>query len=991
MKPAVYTIPAGQCFADALALGILEMAHEDPLSLSACTVLLPNRRACRTLRDAFLRLSGGKAVLLPRLHPIGEVDADEVSLLAAEGAALDVPPAISPLERQLVLARMILKSGLAESFDQAAALAKELGRFLDEVQTERLSFDGLQQLVPEIFAEHWQKTLEFLKILTAHWPDILKERGVIDPAARRDLLIAAQIKAWELHPPQYPVIAAGSTGATPAVADLLHLVARLPQGKVVLPALDTRMDAESWDVLGEDHPQFNTKMLLSQVGIDRADVKIWELKQKTNINHARVHLLSEAMRPAETTEKWRRLQPGEITSHALDGLTRIDCDTPQEEADVIALILREALETKGKTATVITADRQLAHRITLSLQRWGLGIDDSGGQPLTALPAGSWLTLTAEMAQEHLSPVTLLSCLKHPIMAAAMTPGQLRGMTHELDQMVLRGPRPSPGFQGLRDAVIPVARRDAANGKKLLDWIAKLEPMMSEFTNLMADHEDIPFRKLLEAHIRMAEQLASTPEIKGADRLWSHEAGEAGSEFLSELLAASEDVPPLSPSHYTALLGLLLKTVTVRPRYGMHPRLTILGQIEARLFCADLVIVAGLNEGTWPAFPPQDPWMSRPIRRTFGLPAPERNIGIAALDFVLAATSCEAVLTRSRKVEGVPTVPARWLLRLETVLKAAGLTWNEAPATRYRQWALDLDTPAAITPAPRPAPRPPVSARPRELSVTQIETWMRDPYQIYAREVLNLRALDPVDADAGGAERGNFIHKALEEFIRAYPGELPPDAAQKLLELGRNALESMRVPREVVAFWWPRFEDIAVRFTEQEREWRQQARNSAVEIKGAWNFESASGKPFILTGKADRIDKFSTGEYAVIDYKSGAAPENSDVLRGLAPQLPLEAVMLGKGAFPGLPAGETKELVYWRVTGSGQKPVERKTVSPADVTVTQLAAEAEAGLRALVDEFDREQTPYLSQPRPEAKPRYSDYDHLARVKEWGVAGEEDAA
>ncbi|MBW7910651.1 MAG: double-strand break repair protein AddB [Alphaproteobacteria bacterium] len=992
-KPNVLNIPAGQSFADSLARGLLARAAQDPLALGDYLLLLPSRRACRTLRDAFLRLSGGQAIVLPRMVPVGDVEAEEVTLLLSGlddgGEALgDIPDAVSKMERQILLAHALMKSGKAQSFDQAVSLAQDLGHFLDEVQTENLSFDGLAKLVPDAFAGHWQQTLNFLETLTRIWPEILQSRGVIDSAARRNLLLAAQETVWRHQPPAYPVIAAGSTGTVPAARALLALVAHLPQGELVLPGLDTGLDEDSWAQIGEDHPQYNIKKLLAAAGAARADVGDWPLRHETPVNHARVRLLSEAMRPAETTERWRQLTPHDIPQTALDGLTRIDCDTPQEEADVIALILREALQTPGKTAALITPDRRLARRVTLSMRRWGIDIDDSGGQPLTELPVGAWLMLCAEMAEQSLAPIALLSLLKHPVMAAGIPADDMRRMTYTLDQMALRGPRPSAGFAGLRAAIEKLAgEKQQDNKKDLLAWLDKIEPIATPFMALMEEGAEKPFRQILEAHIKLAEDLAATTESAGASRLWLGEAGEGASQLLQQLLAAALDVPPLAPAHYVPLLRMLMKSVTVRPRYGMHPRLSILGQVEARLYCADMVILGGLNEGTWPALPAHDPWMSRPMRRDFGLPSPEKALSLAAHDFVQAASAPEVILTRAQKVDGTPTVPARWLLRIDAVLEAVGLALPQAAGQRYRQWRQDMDTPAAIQPAPRPAPTPPLHARPRQLSVTRIETWMRDPYQIYAQYILNLRAFDPIDADPGGAERGTFIHAALEKFIDAYPDVLPPDAEHKLLSFGRESLVDLRVPQDVEAFWWPRFEKIAHEFVRQENEWRQDAKPFATEVDGKYEF-AASGGPFTLSGKADRIDRMTAGGYAIIDYKSGGTPGKGEVRQGIAPQLPLEALMLRAGAFEGISAGDTAELMYWRVTGSGQKPVERVRFADGKPSIAEMTDAAAAGLAALVEKFDDPNTPYLSQPRAEAKPKFSDYEHLARVREWAVGGDD---
>lgn len=983
--PDVCTIPSGVSFADALAAHIMTQAGSDPLALTNYTVLLPSRRACRTVRDAFLRLSGGKAALMPTLHPVGEADAEETSLLLASHAAsemLDLPPAVSRLERQLLLARAIGKTGMTQSFDQAAALALELGRFLDEVQTEGLSFNNLATLVPEEFASHWQKTLSFLKILTAHWPDILQERGVIDYADRRTKLLQAELRAWEKFPPQHPVIAAGSTGTVPAVADILTLVATLPQGMLVLPGLDVDIDDISWSTLGEDHPQHGMKKLLDRIGVERKAVKILAKSPRM----AREKLLSEAMRPAETTESWRALTPKDIPSQALEGLARIDCATAQEEASVIALLMREALETSDKTCALVTPDRRLARRVALALKRWGIDVNDSGGQPLTELDVGVWLMLVAEAAEEALSPVLLLSLLKRPLIAAGIASDDMRDMVRLLDRLVLRGPRPAPGFEGIAHAI--QALHDALPKAPLLSWLKKIESVAGSFVRLMSEDKERPFRDLLQAHIRAAEDLAATTETSGADRLWRDEGGEEAASFLTELMQASTDVPAMTPEHYVSLLGLMLKGVAVRPRFGAHPRLSILGQIEARLYSTDMAILGGLNENTWPALPAHDPWMSRPMRKKFGLPAPEHHIGLSAHDFVQAAGAKEVIFTRAEKIDGAPTVPARWLLRLETVLASLGMELPKRTSAQYRYWARLMDVPADIRAITRPAPTPPVSARPRRLSVTTVERWMRDPYQIYAEHVLKLPALDPVDADPGAAERGTFVHEALDKFIKTFQDNLPPDAEEKLLAMGREAIVRMRVPPEVEAFWWPRFERIAAEFVRQERLWRLGADPFLTETKGNIALTGFDGGDFTLTAKADRIDKIKSGGFAVIDYKSGHPPSPKEVKAGMSPQLPLEALMLQEDGFGKLDA-IVNDIVYWKVTGGGALPVERKSLTETPEEAQALINEAEAGLRSLISAFDDPATPYLSEPSARTRARFTNYAHLARVKEWGVQGDDE--
>lgn len=971
----VYNIAAGKSFADNFVEGLLARIDNDPMKLSQYLLLLPSHRACRAMADAFLRASDGAPTLLPQMQPIGDVDADE--LVLSGNAELDELPAISKLERQLLLAQLILKTNRVQSFDQAVSMSIELGGFLDEIQTERLKFEDLENVVPEEFAEHWQQTLDFLKILTEFWPNILEERGFVDIAERRNSLIEMRINDWQDNPPAKNIIAVGSIGPIPAAAELIALIANMQNGEVVLPGVDMHLDDYGWKKIEDDHPQYMIKKLLQKIGIKREGLEEW-CETSEAINENRVKLISEAMRPAESTDKWRSLKLEDISEHGLSGLTRIDCDTAQEEAEVISLIMREVLEEPAKTCALVTSDRRLARRVSQSLKRWGIKIDDSGGQPLTEFPIGSYIMGLAEAANSNLAPISLLAFLKHPLCALEIEGAVLRDNIQFLDEYVLRGPRHSGGFKGIKEQLTDKA------GEAFVEWINLLEEAMGEFIYLMTSSKEQSFKKFLKAHIAMAEKIATTTTVTGANRLWKGDAGEAAAKFLSDLLSVADNIPDLLPSHYISVLGMLLKGNTVRPRFGTHPRLFILGQIEARLYCADKVILGGLNEGTWPKLGSDDPWMSRPMRKAFGLPSPEKEIGLSAHDFSQLACAKEVVLTRARKIDGTPSVPARWLLRIETVLNSLGLEMNKIAEMQYRKWLHEIDKPEAVNPISRPEPCPPIEVRPNKLSVTNIEKLMRDPYQIYAKYILKLKPLDELDADAGGAERGNFIHAALEKFVKEFEKDIPANAKEKLKEFGLEALDDLRIADEVKAYWWPRFEQVVDIFVDQEIAHRESAIPLALETNGKIELDNG----FTVTAKADRIDKLNSGGYAIIDYKSGVVPANSDVAKGISPQLPLEGLILQAGGFENIAQNEVEDLIYWKVAGGGKEPVKVQKVRPRNVTVEQLINQAEAGIKELSDYFYKPDSAYISYPRQDIKVGYTDYEHLSRLKEWGVEGDD---
>ena len=670
-------------------------------------------------------------------------------------------------------------------------------------------------------------------------------------------------------------------------------------------------------------------------------------------------------------------------------VTRIVCSGDKEEGEVIALLLRHALETPGRTAALVTPDRRLARRVAASLGRWGIAIDDSAGMPLDKTAPGIFLRQVAEAVAEGFSPVALLALCKHPLAAAGMVPAELRRAARLLERWVLRGPKPGGGIDGLRQALRGVTEtphaadrpgaEDAAAMCALLDALAGA---MQPLTDLFRQNA-ISFRDVVEAHIRCAEAFAASAEESGARRIWTDEAGEALAEFMNALLRASDAMPPIPPTSYPDMLDALMAGQAVRPRYGRHPRLNIWGPLEARLQHADLIVLGGLNEGVWPGDPSPDPWMSRPMQSEFGLPLPERRIGLAAHDFVQLACAPEVVLTRAEKTDGTPTVPSRWLLRLEAVLQGCGLADLFAPNAEWLALQKGLIATKRHRPVAAPTPRPPVAARPRRLSVTRIETWMRDPYSIYAREILRLRPLDPLEADPGAADRGTMIHDALDRFLRAHRDTLPADAERRLIALGEEAFGEVLTRPAVRAFWWPRFQRIARWFIERERLERTAIQESHTEVSGRYEIR-APGGPFVLSAHADRIDRLAAGGLSIIDYKTGSVPSEKQIKAGFAPQLPLEALIARAGGFDGVSAAPVERLAHWRL--SGGEPA--GTVREIGQDVATVAAEALDRLVQLVTAFDDPRTPYVSTPEPDWPLPYPEYDHLARLREWlGGGGE----
>lgn len=1024
----VFTIPAGAPFlpvlADAFLSGRLCPRPQDPLAIADATILLPTRRAVRAFREILAERLGGDAVILPRIRPIGDIDEEDHLLSPAiveGGDRLLLPEAISPLARRLALTQLTLAWGRAvrrellglqagealqvpASAADAARLAGDLGHLMDDMATAGKSWESLKELVPDDAAGYFQVTLDFLKIAGEAWPNFLAEKNVTDPAARRDRLVRMEAERLAAHPPPGPVIAAGSTGSIPATAALLGVIAGLPAGAVVLPGLDQDIDEAGWraiggDIAAEGHPQAGLKRLLDALGIARDAVET--LGETPRDATRRVRLFSEALRPAATTDAWAR-EVAAFAPDAADGVDIIIARNEQEEALAIALALREALQDPAATVALVTPDRGLARRVAVELGRWSIAVDDSAGTPLARMPAGTFARLVVEAVSADGDPVGLLAMLKHPHAAFGRERFECRRAARMLEIAVFRGRRVPGGLVALAPALaaqrqaieerrhVPRARRrlrksewdDAARlVEAMAAALGALEAALAGRERLTAAHAA---RLLLDAL-----DAAAADETGDAAAFWETQDGAALAELLDGITehGAALDI---APGEFPAFLAALMGDVSLSIPVTAESRVHVWGTLEARLQSADLLVAGGLDEGIWPAATRTDPWLSRPMRASLGLPPPERRIGLAAHDFVEAAAGRRVILTRAEKRGGTPTVASRWLQRLRAILAPEAMKAMETRGGRYVTMARNLDS--VITPRPvrRPAPTPPIAARPRSLSVTEIETLVRDPYAIYAKHVLKLEELEPPGRPPDFALRGSLMHQAIGDFIREWDAPFDDAAEARLRELGAAALAEIADFPDVHAIWSLRFAGIARWIIDFERNRNADIATRQSEIDGRASVVTPAGE-FVLRGRADRIDRHADGTVDILDYKTGSPPTATQVLVGFAPQLGLEAAMVRQGAFDPALAGASIAGLAW----IGLSKVERGRPYQSAVergwTADAVADRSWELFTELVTAFDDPAWAYRSRTRPMFEQRYeSPYDHLARVREWGlVESEED--
>ncbi len=968
-----FNIPAHRPFAEDLAQGLYDaLAPRGPEALADAVVLTPTRRGARALADAFIKASGGQAVLPPQMRPLGDLEAGEPPFEPGD-LALDLPAAIDPLRRRFELTRLVselsehIPGGLV-SAGAALELADALGGFLDGLQIEEVDVgDRLASLVGAELAEHWEVSRTFLEKALALWPERLRALGVADVSERRVRLLRRLAEVWTQSPPKGVLVAAGSTGTAPATRALLIAVAAAPRGAVVLPGLDQDLADKAWAKVDVQHPQGALKRLLDEARVGKRDVSLWPASIRAeSAGRWRRRIVNEALRPAEETADWLAVIAGLRAEHpdaiaeGLAGLSLVSARTEEEAATATALLLREALETPGRTAALVTPDQVLARRVTARLARWGVVPDSSAGESLAGTRCGVLAALVARAAVDPTDPVTLLGLLKHPFSRL--------GDSAALERAALRGPR-ARDWDELRTKA-----KDAA------PLAARLEAIVTGLAwDAEADSPAVAARRTVEA----MEALAAD-EGGGTGELWAGHGGEAMARLLGALVREGDALPRVTPRQFANLLQRLMDGETVRSGGATHPRLRILGAIEARLVRADRLVVAGLEEGVWPGGAPLDPFLSRPMREMLGLPSPERRIGLAAHDFAQAACAPEVILLHTERREGAPAVKSRWLWRLETLARGAGLAIPGR--AEVLDWARALDAPGGYDPVKRPAPVPPVAHRPRELAVTRVESLTRDPYAVWARDILRLYPLDRPDEQADARARGTAIHAAFERFAETYPGELPADAAATFQTLYLDELLKAGLPHEAMAREAALAAEAAAWVADLERE-RRDGRRITVELKGERTIQAPAG-PFKVTARADRIEVTADGHGHILDYKTGKAPSKKEVQTGFSPQLTLTAAILEAGGFPDLGPLKPGDLTYLEITG--RRPAGKvETRAAAGDESAEAAARALEGLHKLVGRFDDPAQPYLSRVAPQfVKARMSDYDHLARVFEWSTSGEE---
>jgi ATP-dependent helicase/nuclease subunit B len=1004
---SLFSIPPHAPFLPTLAAAVMDgrllgdWPRTGPFWLSDVTIVLPTQRAKRVLAQAFLEHPDFNG-LLPDIRTFGgEVEDEEPFLPPFEAEALPRPASV--LHRRLVLSRLVAAWARTPAGSEAFStpptaaeifsMADSLGLVFDDLAIEERDASALkiiaEQLSPTLGA-YWQQTLTFLDIALTVWPQILATLGMADPAFLRGARLDRQADAAPLVYGDRPVIAAGSTGSIPATARLLRAISRLPRGALVLPGLDTDMSAETHAALLDPlksphgHPQYNLARLLRTLGAGPGQVEAL-----VEGPHPRTHLVTKALALTEETAGWyeARLDDAQLQM-ALDGMAVIAARHEDEEARAIALAARSALAEK-KTVGIITPDRNLARRIAAELARYDIYVDDAAGAPLFHAPVGRLARQILNLAVSRCAAVDLIALLRSRWAMFGYSRSELGALTDAIELGLLRGQRIAPGLVGLRAALAAhvaeppkhAARRLSADDggaiSALLDRVeAAIAPLIA-----LVDGQSMDAADLAQALRLALVATADGASLRGRDEFEG---------WADQMIGHRGEGHPFPPIALDRVLSALMTGFQVRNHVERRSDIAIWGQLEARLMSPDLVILGAVNEDKWPEPADPGPWLSRGMRLAAGLEPPERLQGLAAHDFAQAIGNRDVIVAYARRIGASPASPSRFLQRLDAFIGADAADGLQEKGRLWLEQARALDAVPETKPAARPLPNPPVHLRPRRLSVTEIETLMRSPYDLYARHVLGLRRLDPLGDVPDARERGTIIHDALGRFVMEGHDPNAPEAFDTLMTIAADSFSGLEAIGERRDIWLRRFETAARQFLDFERLRAPRVRKRHAEIRGEMTLPMV--EPFLVTGQADRVDQMMDGSVEILDFKTGTPPTKGMMKAFEAPQLLVEAMMAKAGAMKDIPSADTSGLIYVKI-GLGPEAFIPSDFAPAEgMDLMEAAEEIGRRMQGHIDFFLFNQRPMPARLLPLLSQRFAGaYDHLSRLAEWtSVDGGEDS-
>lgn len=1031
----IFSIPSQCDFLQVLVASLLDGSlikdfcpKDNPLLLSSVTIFVPNRRAGRALSTAFLSAFDEEALLLPDIRTLGDVG-DEAFGVSPDSSHFGQPgEEIKPLERTLLLAKLVqswvdameeetrriyqdeeilIPSSSADSI----LLAQDLSILLSQITQEEIEWSAIQNIVPDNHAEWWKLTTAFLTIIMENWPAHLKKNNLLDPAERAAKLLELRTEFYQTKRNKGPVIVAGSTGSVASTRRLLAAVASLEDGAVVLPGLDKTLPQNEWQTLLEakkqdlatleTHPQFGLATLLKSLGVERDNVG--ELGTTTQLGNHAQRILGMALVPSDFTSKWAtqgKVLKSTQTHQALSRFTLIEATNERQEALAIAVAMREVLNRQGQTAALVTPDRNLARRVSMELQRYNIIVDDTGGTPLKNSQAALFLRQITQICFLDFQNSALAALLKNPLSLAGLSFGKARKLSRQFELVALRGVinQPQPGqfasfISRCKERIAeakyisaPVKRIEDDDWSELINYAEQLDVIFRPLMVLSKTDDDLSLQELFRVLANAAEALSR--DENGISQLLNGEGAKELKHLFEDVLSIEQNVFAIKSDDFPTVLDAILSSAVTRPRGNTHPRLHIYGPLEVRMLEHDRIILAGLNEGTWPQTTRNDPFLNRAMRQELGMASPERRTGLSAHDFQQLMGKQDVFISRSARVNKSPTVASRWIQRLLALIGEEETNTLRKRGAVYLQYGEHLDKSAE--PVKRikcPNPKPPVEARPTSLAVTDIEAWIRDPYALYAKRILKLQPLAPLERDADPPLKGTLYHAIMQDYIESVDLAKPADERKAYLNaLAQEHIKDENLPEEISNIWTLRFHEISDAYIAWENTYLEEHKVNEMlcEIDGSIKLVEGS---FHLRARADRIDVMQDNALHIIDYKTGSNPTVRQA-QTLSPQLALEGLIARMGGFAIPGKADVGDLSYMRLRSKDD--FKNEHIHNKNNLLNDIINNAEQELLKLIKGYQLSEQGYISRRAPFKDGDISgDYDHLARTREWSFGADDE--
>ena len=970
----IWTINHTENFLECLAFGLLNEFQDDNHALAKTTILLPTKRSVKSIKNIFLNCAKTKATLLPKIIPLDELGEDETI------DTFNINPPIPKLSRRFLLTQLIIKKLESHEniprHDVANSLAIELENFLDEAQTHNIGLNNLEKILPENLASHWQSTLDFLNIIKDNWPKILEDEKYNDKVERRNKLFELISKEWSENKPSDLIIAAGTTASIIATRKLLKAIMDLPTGLIVIPGLDKTLDKKSWEDMDETHPQYSLKGLIEFLETDRADIKNWPYQKNYSKNLYREKFITEIMRPKETTNEWLKLSDKE-KKEISKNISIIEPEDDQNEALTIALAIRHIEDTGEKSCALITRDDELAKNVSLILEKWNIKAENSFGNTLIDTQQGTYLQLVLDVAFGNFSMISLLSLLKHDLFCCGLEKEDTISLVHEIEINYARGKAAYKTLEELGNRIRLKGKED----KLLIDWFQYFLDSISELASF--NHKKkVSFSNILRSHITCSERLASSQNSLGINRIWAGNTGETCSIFLSEIIQNSEKMGEIKPESYKSIFSQLLREEKKQNTFDYHQRIRILSPIEARLIYHNIVIIGGLHEGVWPEELKSGPWLNHEMRSKIGLPKVENKIGLSALDLCHALGADEVVIMLAKKRGREIPTPSRWAYRIKQIYKPEKKNTKEKTIKfeNLEKWSklfYAQNTKIKILP---PQPIVDLKYKPRSVKLTDVGLLLRNPYEFYVKNILNLHPLEKIGIESENRLYGIIVHRIFDCFMKKYFSfkKTKDENSSEFFYLSEKILSEENLSDMQKLLWSPRIQRIGREYINYNFKNKENIKQVFTEIEGQIKLKLNSNY-LEISGKADRVDILDNNILKIVDYKTGSIPSNYKIEDGYEPQLPLLAIIAGNKDFKEIKLTKNShpsiELEYWKMDGKkdGFNSIPKKIDN---------LEEYFQNFKSFIDGFISEDKPYFFQIDEKKNGKYDTSKHLSRIDEW---------